>query len=45
MSEEFKCIVCGMKKPKDYCCENNIAICLDCCSDECQDSTDEDKKR
>lgn len=34
----FKCRVCGWKKEDDYCCENDVSICLDCCEDDCEDS-------
>ena len=32
----MKCKSCGLKKKDDYCCENDISICLDCCN--CKDS-------
>lgn len=39
----FKCVVCNGKKIDSYCCETNISICLDCCVDDCGDSSNKDE--
>lgn len=42
--EMFKCRCCGLKKDTNYCCENDVSICLDCCEDNCGDNRQKEKK-